>query len=148
MEILGECVQSIRQTVSNTVDILIVDDCSPEPWLVDVFESRYDRYDFELDPQARERGLLAHRERRPRAGARRGARGGPDERRRRHAHARLAGALPQDDRGRRAVQAGLVGALLLYPNGLIQHAGLYFSRSPTCSSTASAARRGTSPRRW
>ena len=29
MEILGECVQSIRQTVSNTVDILIVDDRSP-----------------------------------------------------------------------------------------------------------------------
>src|SRR5262245_37277703 len=48
MEILGRCVQSIRQTVSNTVDILIVDDCSPEPWLVDVFESRYDPYDFEL----------------------------------------------------------------------------------------------------
>ena len=42
MEILGECVQSIRQTVSDTVDILIVDDCSPQPWLVDVFESRYD----------------------------------------------------------------------------------------------------------
>ena len=40
--------QSIRQTVSNTVDILIVDDRSPEPWLVDVFESRYERYDFEL----------------------------------------------------------------------------------------------------
>ena len=48
MEILGQCVQSIRQTVSNSVDILIVDDCSPQPWLVDVFESRYDRYDFEL----------------------------------------------------------------------------------------------------
>ena len=48
MEILGQCVQSIRQTVSNSVDILIVDDCSPQQWLVDVFESRYDRYDFEL----------------------------------------------------------------------------------------------------
>ena len=40
MEVLGECVQSIRHTVSNTVDILIVDDRSPQPWLVDVFESR------------------------------------------------------------------------------------------------------------
>ena len=48
MEILGQCVQSIRQTVSNTVDILIVDDQSPQPWLVDVFESTYASYDFEL----------------------------------------------------------------------------------------------------
>ena len=31
MEILGECVQSIRRTVSDTVDILIVDDRSPQP---------------------------------------------------------------------------------------------------------------------
>ena len=31
MEILGECVQSIRRTVSDTVDILIIDDRSPRP---------------------------------------------------------------------------------------------------------------------
>ena len=48
MEILGECVQSIRRTVSDTVDILIIDDCSPQPWLVDVFEERYERAGFEL----------------------------------------------------------------------------------------------------
>ena len=70
MEILGECVQSIRQTVSNTVDILIVDDCSPQPWLVDVFESRYDALRLRADPQAGERGLLAHGQRRSRARAR------------------------------------------------------------------------------
>ena len=90
MEILGECVQSIRRTVSDTVDILIVDDCSPQPWLVDVFEERYGALRLRADPQGRERGLLAHGQRRPRAGARRGPRGDPDERRHRHAHAGLA----------------------------------------------------------
>ena len=57
MEILGECVQSIRQTVSNTVDILIVDDRSPEPWLVDVFESRYGGYGFELIREPENQGF-------------------------------------------------------------------------------------------
>ena len=127
MEILGECVQSIRQTVSDTVDILIVDDDSPQPWLVDVFESRYERYGFELAPQARERGLLAHRQRRPRARARRGPRGDPDERGHRHAHAGLARQVPQDDDAGRSPRRASSGALLLYPNRLIQHAGLYFS---------------------
>ena len=69
MEILGECVQSIRRTVSDTVDILIVDDCSPQPWLVDVFEERYERVRLRAGPQAGERGLLAHGQRRARAGA-------------------------------------------------------------------------------
>ena len=102
MEILGECVQSIRQTVSNTVDILIVDDCSPEPWLVDVFESRYERYDFELIRKPENEGFSRTVNVGLDAGARRGARGGPDERRHRHAHAGLARHVPQDDASRRA----------------------------------------------
>jgi GT2 family glycosyltransferase len=127
MEILGQCVQSIRQTVSNTVDILIVDDSSPEPWLVDVFESRYERYDFELIRRPENQGFS----RTVNVGLERARNEG------REAilmNADIVMRTPgwlgkcRKTTARPGVKAGLVGALLLYPNGLIQHAGLYFSR--------------------
>ena len=118
--------RSIRQTVSNTVDILIVDDCSPQPWLVDVFEDRYERYDFELSASRRTR---ASRARSTSASSR------PDEGREAvllnaDIVMRTPGWLTHCRRatGSPGKPAGLVGALLLYPNGLIQHAGLYFSK--------------------
>ena len=120
MQILGECVQSIRRTVSDTVDILIIDDRSPAPYLVDVFEERYARYGFELIRKDVNEGFS------------------------RTVNVGLGRALEQSrdavlmnadivmlspgwvTRARRA-GAAVVGAKLLYPNGLLQHAGLYFS---------------------
>jgi GT2 family glycosyltransferase len=123
MEILGECVRSVRQTVSDTVDILIVDDCSPEPWLVDVFETRYARSDFELVRKPVNEGFS----RTVNVGLERA-----------HIEGREAILMNADvvmltpgwlGRFRRAAAApALVGARLLYPNGLIQHGGIYFSR--------------------
>jgi GT2 family glycosyltransferase len=122
MEILGECVQSIRRTVSDTVDVLIVDDRSPQPWLVDVFEERYARYGFELIRKSENEGFS----RTVNVGLERA-----------HAQGREAILMNADivmltpgwlNRCRRAAASpALVGVRLLYPNGLIQHAGLYFS---------------------
>jgi GT2 family glycosyltransferase len=127
MEVLGEAVQSIRRTVSDTVDILIVDDCSPQPWLVDVFEQRYEKYVFELVRKPENEGFS----RTVNVGLERALAEG------REAilmNADVVMLTPGWLRRCRAAtaaggeQAGLVGALLLYPNGLIQHAGLYFSK--------------------
>ena len=123
MEILGECVQSIRRTVSDTVEILIIDDRSPQPWLVDVFEERYARAGFELIRKPENEGFS----RTVNVGLQRA-----------HDQNRDAILMNADivmltpgwlARCRRAAtpQPALVGAKLLYPNGLIQHAGLYFS---------------------
>src|SRR3954466_13210048 len=127
MEILGECVQSIRRTVSDTVDVLIIDDRSPSPWLVDVFEERYSRYGFELLRKDENEGFS----RTVNVGLTRAREEGRE--------AILMNAdivmrtpgwlnLCRKTTVEPGVKAGLVGALLLYPNGLIQHAGLYFSR--------------------
>ena len=127
MEILGECVKSIRQTVSNTVDILIVDDCSPQPWLVDVFEDRYDAYDFELIRRPVNEGFS----RTVNVGL---ARARDEGREAVLMNADMVMRTPgwlglcRKTTGTAGRRAGLVGALLLYPNGLIQHAGLYFSK--------------------
>jgi GT2 family glycosyltransferase len=122
MEILGECVQSIRRTVSDTVDVLIIDDRSPQPWLVDVFEERYSRYGFELLRKDSNEGFS----RTVNVGLTRA-----------HEQGREAILMNADivmltpgwlARCRKAASApALIGARLLYPNGLIQHAGLYFS---------------------
>jgi GT2 family glycosyltransferase len=122
MEILGECVHSIRRTVSDTVDVLIIDDRSPQPWLVDVFAERYERSGFELIRKDVNEGFS----RTVNVGLERA-----------RAQGREAILMNADivmltpgwlTRCRRAAASpALVGARLLYPNGLIQHAGLYFS---------------------
>src|SRR3954463_13409915 len=119
MEILGECVQSIRRTVSDTVDILIIDDRSPLPYLVDVFEERYARYGFELIRKDENEGFS----RTVNVGLARARAEGRD--------AILMNAdivMPPRGglgRGRRAATPpAVIGAKLVYPNGLIQHAGL------------------------
>jgi GT2 family glycosyltransferase len=126
VDILGECVRSIRQTVSDTVDVLVVDDRSPAQWAVDVFEARYARSDVELVRKDENEGFS----RTVNVGLERA-----------RAEGREAILMNADvvmrtpgwlSRCRKTTagpgeRAGLVGALLLYPNGLIQHAGLYFS---------------------
>jgi O-antigen biosynthesis protein len=122
MEILGECIQSIRRTVSDTVDVLIIDDRSPQAWLVDVFEERYARYGFELIRKDSNEGFS----RTVNVGLERA-----------HAEGRDAILMNADivmltpgwlGRCKRAVTSpAVIGAKLVYPNGLIQHAGLYFS---------------------
>jgi GT2 family glycosyltransferase len=122
MEILGECIQSIRRTVSDTVDVLIIDDRSPQAWLVDVFEERYGRYGFELIRKDENEGFS----RTVNVGLERA-----------HAEGRDAILMNADivmltpgwlGRCQRAsTSPAVVGAKLVYPNGLIQHAGLYFS---------------------
>ncbi len=123
LEILGECVQSIRRTVSDTVDILIIDDRSPAPYLVDVFAERYARYGFELVRKDVNEGFS----RTVNFGLERAIREGRDAV---MMNADIVMLTPGWlNRARRAAtpQPALVGAKLLYPNGLIQHAGLYFS---------------------
>ena len=127
MEILGQCVRSIRQTVSNTVDILVVDDRSPQPWLVDVFEDKFGEYDFELIRQPENEGFS----RTVNVGL---ARARDEGREAILMNADMVMRTPgwlgkcRKTTGSDGRKAGLVGALLLYPNGLIQHAGLYFSQ--------------------
>jgi GT2 family glycosyltransferase len=119
MEILGECVQSIRRTVSDTVDVLIIDDRSPLPYLVDVFEERYAKYGFELVRKDVNEGFS----RTVNVGLGRALEQGRDAVLMNADIVMLAPGWVT--RARKAGQ--LVGAKLLYPNGLLQHAGLYFS---------------------
>jgi len=126
IDVLGACVRSIRQTVSDTVDVLIVDDRSPQPWLVDVFEERYARYGCELVRKDVNEGFS----RTVNVGLERARAQGRDAVLMNADVAMLTpGWLARCRRaGAGGPPVGLVGALLLYPNGLIQHAGLYFSK--------------------
>src|SRR3954465_5042113 len=115
MEILGECVQSIRRTVSDTVEILIIDDRSPLPYLVDVFEDRYAKYGFELVRKDSNEGFS----RTVNAGLQGALDGGRDAI---LMNAALVMLSPGWVTRARKAGAALVGAKLVYPNGLLQHA--------------------------
>lgn len=125
-DVVGECVASIRKTVSDQVDVLVVDDASPNRKALASFCQRYGKYMFEVHRKEDNEGFS----RTVNVGLSRAR----DEDREvvlmnADMEMRTPGWLKHcrqttDSRGR---PAAVVGALLLYPNGLIQHAGIYFS---------------------
>jgi O-antigen biosynthesis protein len=120
LQILGDCVASIRRTVGDQVDILIIDDRSPLSYLVDVFEEQFGQFGFELVRKDENEGFS----RTVNVGLNRAILQGRDAV---LMNADMEMLTPNWVARCQRAGAGLVGALLLYPNGLVQHAGLYFS---------------------
>ncbi len=126
VEVTLDAVRSVRKTVSDSVDVLVVDDCSPGQDFVDMAAPGLDRLGAELLRKPDNTGFS----RTVNVGLAKAAREGRD--------AILMNAdvemitpgwvricqKTKDDTG---APAAVVGALLLYPNNLIQHAGIYFS---------------------
>lgn len=126
VEVTVDAVKSIRDTDYGKTDVLLVDDGSPEADLVDKLEEETARFDVTLDRKDLNEGFSKT--------VNVGLRRARDEGR----HAVLMNAdveimtpgwlatweKTMDDQGR---PAAVVGALLMYPNGLIQHGGVYFS---------------------
>lgn len=126
LEVTLDGIRSIRKTVSESVDVLVVDDFSPERSLVDAIEPDLHHLDAELVRKDENSGFSKT----VNVGLRRALDEGRD--------AVLYNAdvemqtpgwvkvcqKTRDDADR---PAAVVGALLLYPTGLIQHAGIYFS---------------------
>lgn len=125
VEVVMDAVRSVRNTAGESVDVLVVDDYSPAQDLVDAIAPGLERYGVELYRKPDNTGFS------------------------KTVNIGLARALAE---GRDAVllnadmelttpgwvkicqraqtsegQVGVIGALLLYPTGLIQHAGIYFS---------------------
>lgn len=126
VEVVGTTLASIRRTVSDSVDVMLVDDCSPRPELVEAIRQEYGRYDFELIRKEENTGFS----RTVNIGLKRAR----DEGREAVLlNADMELSTPgwvnrcRKTTGSKGQPAALVGALLLYPNGLIQHAGIYFS---------------------
>lgn len=126
VEVTMEGVRSIRHTASDSVDILVVDDLSPVPELVDAIAPGLERYGAELHRKDENSGFaktvniglsqcLA------------------EERDAVLFNADLEISTPgwvkicQKTKDAHDRPAAIVGALLLYPTGIIQHAGIYFS---------------------
>ena len=121
-----DAVRSVRNTVSDSVDILVVDDRSPDQGLVDGIAPGLERYNAELVRKEQNTGFAKT----VNIGLRRALTEGRDAV---LLNADMEISTPgwvrvcqkvQDDHGR---PAAIVGALLLFPNGTIQHAGIYFS---------------------
>lgn len=119
-------IESVRKTTVGDCEVLLVDDCSPDQTLVDAIEAEAGRLEFEVHRKDKNSGFSKT----VNIGLRRALQAEQD--------AVLMNAdieiqsknwihnfrAVRDERGR---PAAVVGALLLFPNGLIQHAGIYFS---------------------
>jgi len=131
VDVTRDAVLSVRKASGNGVDILCVDDGSPEPDLVERFEES-----LRLKDGTGDRATEVHRKpknegfsKTVNVGLRRALDEGRD--------AILMNAdveiqTPQFHKTfqrtkRNDEPAAVAGALLMYPNGLIQHAGVYFS---------------------
>jgi GT2 family glycosyltransferase len=120
-------VESVRKTEPHRrIDILVVDDGSPEPDLVDLMEEGCESHRAEVVRKADNTGFSKT----VNVGLQRALEEGRDAILMNadlecHSTGWL-GAFQNtlDDKGR---PAAVVGALLMYPNGLIQHGGIYFS---------------------
>jgi GT2 family glycosyltransferase len=121
-----EAVESVRATAGPSVEVLCVDDGSPEKNLVAQLGEKMSQLQSEVHAKPENSGFAKT----VNVGLRRALHAGQD--------AILMNAdveiqtpgwytnfrATKDDRGR---EAAVVGALLLYPDGTIQHAGIYFS---------------------
>lgn len=127
LEVVLRCLVSLRQTAPQ-VDVLVVDDCSPEPDLVDLLEISTAAA---LDVEVHRRRVSGGFSRAVNVGLRRALDDGRDAV---LVHSDLefnwAGWLePMLARTDTTdALAAVVGARLLYPNGLLQHAGVYYSK--------------------
>lgn len=125
LSITLQTVESVRRTEPD-VPLLLVDDCSPVQGLVDELATHAGRLAFELHRKDENSGFS----RTVNVGLRRALEEGRD--------CVLLNAdmecltpgwvdLCADQKDTQGRPAAVVGALLVYPNGLIQHAGIYFS---------------------
>lgn len=126
--LLIDCVESLRRTVGDAIDVLIVDDYSPEPLLFDSIVLDYkSSLEFEVFRKQENTGFSDT----VNVGLRHAREEGRD--------ALLVNAdieftskgwldamLAQENLHSPGL-AAVVGALLLYPTGLVQHAGIYLS---------------------
>jgi GT2 family glycosyltransferase len=125
LDILLRCLVSLAQTAP-LADVLVVDDCSPAPALVDLLEIAVAELGAELVRRPFNGGFAQT----VNVGLARALREGRDailvnadiEF---HEHGWLEAMLART--GTDGAPAAVVGARLLYPNGLLQHAGIYFS---------------------
>lgn len=131
LEVLLEAVTSLRRTAPEA-EVLLVDDASPASHLVEVIAEQASDLNLELHRQEENAGFS----RTVNVGLRRALQEGKDAV---LVNADIAfieeGWLDVMQAQRRADDAGLadvVGGLLIYPNGLIQHAGIFFSLLHRC----------------
>lgn len=129
VELVQTTIASLHRTAPDELEILVVDDGSPEEALVDQLDVQQELLGFELLRKETNTGFS----RTVNFGLRRALQEG------RNAilvNADIEMCCPpgwvnQMEQQRGLVnpdtRAAVVGALLLYPNGLIQHAGIYFS---------------------
>lgn len=130
LDVLLRCLVSLRQTAPQA-EVLVVDDCSPSPKLVDLIEIAADELEIELHRRRDNGGFLRGGfSRAINVGLRRAVDEGrdavlvsPDIEFRRPQW--LEPMLARTDMT--GAPAAVVGARLLYPNGLLQHAGAYYS---------------------
>lgn len=128
LEVVTECLESLRRTApAETLDVLAVDDCSPETVQVDALESVSLKLAFELVRKEENTGFSST----VNVGLRRALEAGQDAV---LVNADLEFIQPgwvEVMQAQRCLRtdglASVVGGLLLYPSGLIQHAGIYFS---------------------
>src|SRR4051794_13562904 len=126
VKVLADGLMSVQKTAPGEVKVLVVDDCSPKPELVDEIEALQDALNFHLIRREKNEGFS----RTVNVGLQQALEEGRD--------AVLLNAdveidtpgwvkTMQETTDNFGNPASVVGALLLYPNGLIQHAGIYFS---------------------
>jgi O-antigen biosynthesis protein len=126
--LVADTLRSLRATAGDACDVLVVDDCSPEDELVSAIAQLCEQCDAELFVASENAGFS----RSVNVGLRRCLDEGRDAV---LCNADIVFGLTKDWLGLMARQrcqegdglASIVGALLLYPSGLIQHAGVFFS---------------------
>lgn len=129
IQITETCLRTLRETAGDRCDVLVVDDGSPERDLVNGLEKLCETHDAELVDKKRNEGFSKT----VNVGLRRCLLEGRDavlvnndiEFGLTKNWLGLMERQPRD--GSEGELASVVGALLLYPNHLIQHAGIHFS---------------------